>query len=109
MVLDTLKNLEQEALKLPSKERLSFLSNLARLEEEIESKASKTSRGHSTPAQDPTITTVPLAAKYFGVTTKTIRDWIDEGVLEKRQKRVGAKVFVVIPPNLILTKKQLEE
>lgn len=106
MDTDTLRNLEKAVLELPSQKRLSALSDLARLETMIE-RANK--RECANNGNEPIITTLKLAARHYGVSLNTIRKWVEKGILNSKQERSGSKVFVIIPPNLILTKKQMED
>jgi len=49
-------------------------------------------------------TTIAAAAERFGVTPKTIREWLDKGILNKKQRGKYKKIIVEIPDNLKIGK-----
>lgn len=52
-------------------------------------------------------TTIANAAQMFGVTPKTIREWCEKGILNKRQRGKNKKIIVEIPDNLMIGKRKL--
>lgn len=54
-------------------------------------------------------TTIAAAAERFGVTTKTIREWCDKGILNKKQRGKYKKIIVEIPENLKIGKLSANE
>jgi hypothetical protein len=65
-------------------------------------------------ATEPTLpriieTTIAAAAERFGVTPKTIHEWCQKGILNKKQRGKYKRIIVEIPENLKIGKLSTNE
>lgn len=101
--MELLQKLEEKAKELPFRERAGAFSVLAEIEEYFRN----CQKPPETNKSEEIVTTVAIAAKKLGKTTRTIHAWLDCGILRRVQPRgKGCKLMVGIPANLIVEDKQ---